>query len=92
MLEISAKFYNIESDLEDGYKSAQSSLQSIVATSRAIPVDPHVHRIRAEFYTNMTNFELESADTAENKGTLKALRKLQDSLTDLPIESERING
>ena len=93
LLEISENFYNIESDLEDGYKSTQSSLQSIVATSRAIPVDPHVHRIRAEFYTNLANYELKLADTAENNnGTLKALRKLQDSLTDLPIESEQING
>ena len=40
----------------------------------------------------MANYELKLADTAENNtGTLKALRKLQDSLTDLPIESEQIN-
>ena len=93
MLEISDKFYSIETDLEKGYESAQGSLQSIAATSRAIPVEPRVHRNRAEFYMHMANYELELANTAENNNeALKRLRQLQDSLTTLSIESEQING
>ncbi|WP_196060564.1 hypothetical protein [Corynebacterium guaraldiae] len=93
LLEISDKFYGIETDLEEGYESAQSGLQTITATSRAIPVDPRVHRKRAKFYMYMASYELELADTAEsNNETLKSLRKLKDTLTRLPIESEQING
>lgn len=93
LLEISDKFYSIETDLEKGYESAQGSLQSIAATSRAIPVEPRVHRNRAEFYMHMANYELELANTAENNNeALKRLRQLQDSLTTLSIESEQING
>lgn len=92
LLEISDRFYNIETDLEEGYEAAQSGLQSITSTSRAIPVDPRVHRERAKFYMRIANYELELADTAENNNdTLKALRKLQDALPSLPIESEQIN-
>jgi len=92
LLEISDRFYNIETDLEEGYEAAQSGLQSITSTSRAIPVDPRVHRERAKFYMHMANYELELADTAENNNdTLKALRKLQDALPSLPVESEQIN-
>lgn len=92
LLEVSDKFYGIETDLEEGYESAQSGLQTIAATSRAIPVDPRVHRERAKFYMHMASYELELADTAENNNeTLKALRKLQDALPGLPIESEQIN-
>ena len=93
LLEISGKFYNIEADLEEGYESAQRGLQSIVATSRAIPVEPRIHRDRAKFYINMANYELNLADTAEsNNETLERLRQLQDSLTNLRIESKQING
>lgn len=92
LLEVSDKFYGIETDLEEGYESAQSGLQTIAATSRAIPVDPRVHRERAKFYMHMASYELELADTAENNNeALKALRKLQDALPGLPIESEQIN-
>lgn len=56
-------------------------------------MDPRVHRERAKFYMRIANYELELADTAENNNeTLKALRKLQDTLSCLPIESEQING
>lgn len=85
LLGLSESFYASEANLEKGFNAAQINLQAINTPTRAIPVDPLVHRERAQIFQTMARYEETLANTAEtNIGSLKILRQTQDILARYP--------
>lgn len=90
LLGLSESFYVSEAHLEKGFNAAQINLQAISTTTRAIPVDPLVHRERAKIFQTMARYEETLAKTAEtNIGSLNVLRQTQDILARYPSEKGR---
>ena len=90
LLGLSESFYVSEAHLEKGFNSAQINLQAINTPTRALPVDPLVHRERAKIFQTMARYEETLANTAEtNIDSLKVLRQTQDILARYPYGKGR---